>query len=107
MKISWARRAILVSLTFTMVAGCSSVGSQTPSVAANAANTAQGPKALLGHLPKPSMQMIELTTRAHIAPVVHLNLQKSWMKPEAKHMTHLLYVSDEARGRVDVYPFRG
>jgi hypothetical protein len=87
-----------------MVAGCSSVGSQTPSVAAN---TAQGPKALVaGHLPKPSMQMIELTTRAHVAPVVRLNTSKSWMKPEAKHMTHLLYISDEATGTVDVYPFR-
>ncbi len=103
MKISWAQCAMVGSLTLTTVAGCTSSGSQVPNVAFNAI---QQPNVRGGHLPKPSAQMIELTNRAHITPMVHLNRRGSWIKPEVRRMKYLLYVSDEASGTVDVYAYR-
>ena len=103
MKISLAQCAMVGSLMLTTVAGCTSSGSQVPNLASNAV---QQSNVRGGHLPEPGARMIQLTSRAHISPVVHLNKRGSWIKPEVRHMKYLLYVSDEASGTVDVYAYR-
>ncbi|HEV3091495.1 MAG TPA: hypothetical protein VGX91_08660 [Candidatus Cybelea sp.] len=102
MRISLPTKAVGVAFALAALVGCAASGSQVPTVSQNAS----APAARGGHLPEPSLSMIALTNREHLAPTMHADKGKSWMKPDAKNTQYLLYASDEPYGRVDVYAYK-
>jgi hypothetical protein len=102
MRISVVGCTLIASLTVTTLGGCSGTGPQVPMTASAGAVQSAG----AGHLPKPSAEMIAMTTREHILPGPQRLVTKSWMSPAAKHTQYLLYVSDQPAGTVDVFAYK-
>lgn len=89
-------------VAFLLLTACATGGSQQQLPSPGAAATVQSGKS---HGLAPA-GILAMTTALHVVPKVRYDHHRSWMKPEAKHTQYLLYVSDEAAGKVDVYAYR-
>lgn len=91
-------RSALVVIVAGVLAGCSATPSQTALAPASDARSAhETPAQLQARGISPAFQAIASPAASHHGT--------SWMSPDAKKKSSLLYVADEATGDVDVYSY--